>query len=543
RKAPGAASMRKPTRLASAAAFAAALAFAPAAPRAQTLAVGLAAPVTSIDPHFHNLGPNNALTMHIFDALVERDGRARPYPSLAESWRVINDTTWEFKLRRDVTWHDGRPFTADDVVFTFARVPTVANSPGGFQGFLRAITRVETPDPHTLIIHTGAPHPLMPLDLASVRIIARHAAEGASTEDFNTGRAAIGTGPYRLVSYRSGDRVELARHEGYWGPREPWARSVQRFLTNDAARTAALLAGDVEFIEQIPTSDLARLRRDARVTVTEIPSLRTVFIAPDYTRDGGSPLITDNAGQPLPRNPFRDLRVRQALSMAINRDALVERVMEGAATATAQWLPEGAFGYHPGVRPTRFDSEAARRLLAEAGYPEGFRITLATPNDRWPNDARLAQAVAQMWTRVGVRTAVDALPWTGFVPRRMRYDYAVQVGAWGSSTGEASNYLVNTIATRDRTRLTGANNNSGWSSPAFDALVARGSATLDDEAREAIWREAVELYDREQPLIQLVQYINTWAVRRGLSHDPRMDERTLAMGVRPVAAGTAATPR
>ena len=499
---------------------------------AQTLNVGLAAPVTTIDPHFHNVGPNNALTMHIFDRLVERDGRARPHPSLAESWRVIDDTTWEFKLRRGVTWHDGRPFTADDVVFTFARVPNVPNSPGGFQGFLRAITRVETPDPYTLIIHTAQPHPLMPLDLASVSIIARHAAEGLGTEDYNTGRAAIGTGPYRLVSYRSGDRVELARYDGFWGPRELWARSVQRFVTNDAARTAALLAGDVDIVEQIPTSDLARLRRDNRVTVTEIPSTRTVYMVPDYSRSGGTPLITDNAGQPLQANPFQDVRVRRALSMAINRDALVERVMEGAATATAQWLPEGAFGYNPTIRPMPFDPDGARRLLAEAGFPEGFRITLHTPNDRWPNDSRLAQAVAQMWTRIGVRTQVEALPWTAFVPRRARIEFAMQLGAWGSSTGEGSNFLVNTIATNNRQRLTGANNNARFSSPVFDELAARGSSTLDDARREAIWQEAVALYAQEQPLIQLVQYINTWAVRRGLTHDPRMDERTIAMGVR-----------
>jgi peptide/nickel transport system substrate-binding protein len=500
---------------------------------AQTLTLGSAAPVTTIDPHFHNVGPNNALTMHIFDRLVERDGRARPRPSLAESWRVVSDTVWEFKLRAGVTWHDGRPFTADDVVFTFSRVPNVPNSPGGFQGFLRAITRVEVVDPLTIRLHTGAPHPLMPLDLASVSIIARHAAEGAATEDFNTGRAAIGTGPYRLVSYRSGDRVEMTRNDAYFGGAEPWARVSYRIASNDAARTAALLAGDLDVIEQVPTSDLARLRRDNRVTVTEIPSLRTVYMAPDYTRDGGTPLVTDNAGQPLPVNPFKDVRVRRALSMAINRQALVDQVMEGAATATAQWLPEGAFGYNPRVRPRAYDPDGARRLLAEAGYPNGFRVTIHTPNDRWPNDARLTQAIGQMWTRIGVRTQIDALPWTAFVPRRARLEYAMQMAAWGSSTGEGSNFLVNTIATNNRQLLTGANNNARFSSPAFDALAARGSATLDDERREAIWHEAVELFAQEEPVIQLVQYINTWAARRGLTHDPRMDERTIAMGVRP----------
>jgi peptide/nickel transport system substrate-binding protein len=523
--------MRHSLRGALLGALCAALLAAPAA--AQTLTIGAGAPVTSIDPHFHNLGPNNALTMHIFDRLVERDGRARPHPSLATGWRAVSERVWEFALREGVSWHDGRPFTAEDVVFSFARVPNVPNSPGGFQGFLRAIERVEVVNPHLIRLHTRAPHPLMPLDLASVSIIARHAAEGLATEDFNSGRAAIGTGPYRLAAFRAGDRVEMVRHDGYFGGREPWARVNYRMLLNDASRTAALLAGDVDLIEQIATSDLARLRRDPRVTVTEIPSLRTVYIAPDWSREGAPPGVTDNAGNPLPANPFRDPRVREALSLAIHRDALVERVMEGAATSTAQWLPAGAFGHNPDIRPDPFDPERARRLLAEAGFPEGFRLTLATPNDRWPNDARIAQAVAQMWTRIGVRTAVEALPWTGFVPRRARLEFGIQIAAWGSSTGEASNFLVNIVASHDRQRLTGANNNARYSSPRFDAFIAEASATMDEEQREAMWREAVRMFAEERPVIQLVQYLNTWAVRRGLRHDPRMDERTIAMGVRP----------
>jgi peptide/nickel transport system substrate-binding protein len=335
-----------------------------------------------------------------------------------------------------------------------------------------------------------------------------------------------------MVSYRLGDRTELERNPAYFGGAEPWARVNYRIITNDGARTAALLAGDVDLIEQVPTSDLARLRRDARVTITSIPSLRTVYLVPDYGREGGDPQVTDNAGNPLPQNPFRDARVRRALSMAINRQALADQVMEGAATATAQWLPEGAFGYNREVRPRAFDPEGARRLLAEAGFPEGFRVTLTGPNDRWPNDGRLVQAIAQMWTRVGVRTQVQAFPWTGFVPRRMRFEFAVQLAAWGSSTGEASNFLANVVASRDRARLTGANNNARFSDPAFDDLLARASATMDDERREAMWHEAVVRYAAEEPYIQLIQYVNNWAVRRGMTHDPRMDERTVAMGVR-----------
>ena len=505
----------------------------PFAAHAQTLNIGAAAPVTTIDPHFHNMGPNNALAMHLFDKLVERDGQSRLRPGLATSWRAISDNEWEFVLREGVTWHDGRPFTADDILFSFARIPDVPNSPGGFGGFLRLIERVEVPQPNILRIHTRQPNPQMPLDLASVIIVSRHAGEGMATEDYNSGRAAIGTGPYRLVSYRAGDRVEMVRSDGYWGGQEPWARVNYRMVLNDAARTAALLAGDVDLIEQIPTSDIGRFRRDARLQVTEIASLRTVFMAPNFSREGATPLVTDNAGQPLPTNPFRDVRVRRALSLAINRDALVERVMEGGAVSTAQWLPEGAFGYNPAVRPPRFDPDAAKRLLAEAGFPDGFRMTVHTPNDRWPNDARITQAVAQMWTRIGLRVQVEALPFSAFVPRRARQEFAMQLGAWGSSTGEASNFMLNIVSSYDRQKLTGSNNAGRYSNADMDTLTARASVVMDDARREAMWREAVTMVADDLPTIQLFQLNNAWALRRGLVHEPRMDERTVAMGVRP----------
>jgi len=505
----------------------------PATAPSQTLNIGIGGAITSIDPHFFNAAPNNSLSQHIFDRLVERDSRARLYPGLAASWSAVSETVWEFKLRPGVKWHDGHDFTADDVAFTLGRAPNVPNSPGGFGGFVRAITRVEVVDPLTIRLHTAQPHPLLPTEMAAVAIVSRHAGEGAGTEDYNSGRAAIGTGPYRFVSYASGDRTVLARNEAWFGPREPWAQVNYRFIGNDAARTAALLAGDVDMIDQVPSSDLPRLRREAqRVTLAEIQGLRVIYLFPDFSRTGNVPFVTDNAGQPLAQNPFGDLRVRRALSMAINRQALTTQVMEGTATPNGQWLPPGAFGHNPEIPVPAFDPEGAKRLLAEAGFPQGFRVTLHSPNDRYPNDARTAQAVAQMWARIGVQTQVEALPWASFSGRNSRQEFAIRLLGWGSSTGEASYTLVNVLGTFDRERRTGASNNGRYSNPALDALTARAVSTIDDEQREAMLRDAVKLAMEDVAIMPLFQLTNSWALRRGLRYDARMDERTIAMGVR-----------
>ncbi|MBR0648895.1 ABC transporter substrate-binding protein [Roseomonas terrae] len=499
---------------------------------AQNLTMGAGAPATSLDPHFFNAAPNSSVAAHIFSRLVERDAQVRPQPGLAESWRPISETVWEFKLRPGVKWHDGRDFTADDVVFTFERAPNVPNSPGGFGGFLRMVSRVEVVDPLTLRIHTRAPHPLLPVDLSYVFIISRHAGQGASTEDYNSGRAAIGTGPYRLRSNTPGERVDFERNDAYYGGREPWARATYRVIANDSARTAALIAGDVDLIDQVPSSDLERLRRETRVALHQIQGLRMIYLQADFTRTANVPGVTDNAGQPLPANPFLDVRVRRALSIGVNREALAERVMEGTAAPSGQWLPPGVYSYNPDVPPPAFDPDGARRLLAEAGYPQGFRVVLTTPNDRYPNDARTAQAVAQMWTRIGVRTEIQALPWTSFSARAARQEFGIRLAGWGSSTGEASYAAINIIGTYNREQRRGASNSGRYSNPAMDALVDRATATLDDEARERVLHEVIKMAMDDQAVVPLFHLINTWATRRGVAYEARMDESTRAMAAR-----------
>ena len=499
---------------------------------AQTLTMGVGAPSTSLDPHFFNAAPNGSVASHLFSRLVERDARARPQPGLAESWRAVSDTVWEFKLRPGVTWHDGRNFTADDVVFTFERAPNVPNSPGGFGGFLRMVQAVEVVDPLTLRITTKAPHPLLPIDLSYIFIVSRHAGQGATTDDYNSGRAAIGTGPFRLRANTPGERVEFDRNGAYFGPAEPWARVTWRVIANDSARTAALLSGDVDLIDQVPSSDLDRLRRESRVALHQIQGLRMIYLQADFSRDGNVPGVADNAGQPIATNPFRDVRVRRALSIGINRQALTDRVMEGTAAPSGQWLPPGVYSYNPDVPPPAFDPDGARRLLAEAGFPQGFRLVLTTPNDRYPNDARTAQAVAQMWTRIGIRTEVQALPWSSFSARSARQEFGFRLAGWGSSTGEASYAAINIMGTYNREQRRGASNAGRYSNPAMDALVDRATTILDDGARERVLQEVVKVAMDDQAVIPLFHLINTWATRQGVTYEARMDESTRAMAAR-----------
>jgi peptide/nickel transport system substrate-binding protein len=309
---------------------------------AADLRIGIGADVTAIDPHFHNVTPNNNVAAHIFDYLVLRDERQKPIPGLAESWKTVDALTWEFKLRKGVKFHDGSDFTAADVVASIERVPQVPNSPSPFTAYTKQIKEIIVVDPYTIRFKTASPYPLMPTDMTQVAIISKQAAK-ASTEDFNNGKAAIGTGPYKLVHYAKGDRIELARNDAYWGGKTPWEKVTLRLLPNDASRVAALLAGDVQAIEYVPTADVARIRSDKMLNVYTVVADRLIYLHMDSDRDI-SPFVTDRDGKPLTRNPLKDARVRKAISKAINRPAIVDKVMEGQAVAAGQLLADGMFG-------------------------------------------------------------------------------------------------------------------------------------------------------------------------------------------------------
>lgn len=496
----------------------------------QALTLAVAAPPTSLDPHYHTLSPNNMMAEHFFDQLVGRDAKAQLRPGLAESWRLVDDTTWEFKLRRGVKFSNGDDFTAEDVLFTIKRVPNVVNSPGSFAIYTKGIASSEVVDPHTIRFRTNGVYPLLPQDLSQVYIICKAVGDNVSTGEFNNGRAVIGTGPFRLASFTPDDRVVMTRNDAYWGEKPDWAQVTYRFNANDGVRVAALLSGDVQMIDVVPPNDMPRLRSTQGLSFAEIPSLRCIYLKLDTAHEV-SPYITGPNGEKLDRNPLRDLRVRRALSMAINRQAIVERVMQGAATPIGQMMPPGANGYLTDLPPPAFDPDRAKALLTEAGYPNGFQIGLIGPNNRYVNDAQIIQAIGQMWQRIGIRTRVEAMPFAVLAQRQARNDMSAMLIGWATS-GEPSTALRGNLTTRIPEKGFGTVNFSGYSNASVDRLVEEGLRTADNGKREEVFKQAMRVAMEDVALITLHMQKNIWALRGGLTYEARADEYTVAAGVR-----------
>lgn len=494
------------------------------------LTIAFGDPVSSLDPQLNNFAGDRSVDLHFFDLLIENHTEGGLQPGLALSWKPVGERVWEFILRPGVTWSDGKAFTADDVVFSYARAPDVPGSTASFAGYLRTVEKVEATGPLTLRVTTKEPNPLLPLNLASVHIVSRHATEGASSNDFNSGKAMVGTGPYTFVSFTPGERVRMKARPDYWGGKPDWDEVDYRYVASAPARTAALLAGDVDVIDKVSVSDLAQIRSRKEVVLYAYPGLRMLLLQPSFS-EKPSPFALANDGSPLPKNPMLDIRVRRALTMAVNRDALCDRLMNGTATPTGQWMPEGSFGYDPSIRPPAFEPDKARALLAEAGYPDGFQLTLHLPNDRYVLGPQVAQAVAQMWTRVGVKTQVEAVPWSVYSSGVKTGDYAMTTLAWGNGTGEGSYALINVLGSVDPRQGRGVSNWGRYSNPQVDQALEDAMAAFDDAKREAILQKSAQVVAEDAGIIPLFHYQNLWAAKRHLKVTPQTSDRTTAMMV------------
>lgn len=474
---------------------------------AEDFKIGMVSPPSAMGPHASSMIANVLVQNHLFESLVGEDINNNLVPKLALSWRNVDKLTWEFKLRKGVKFHDGSVMTAEDVVYSLERVKMY--KAGGFAENVNGMT-FKIVDPATIRVTTEGLAPELPFAMVGVSIMSKKASTGVKSDELDAGKGLVGTAPYKFVRFRRDDRLELARHEGYWGNKPAWSTVTLRFITNPGTRLAALLAGDVQAIERVPSQDLAKVRANPAFTTYARTSTRVSYLTPDVFRKV-SPFVTAKDGKALDRNPLMDARVRQALSMAISRDMIRDRVLEGLGEPTGNLVPSFRDGYDPSLKVPRHDPVGARKLLAQAGYPDGFALTLHAPSDRTPN---VAIAIASMWARIGVATKIDGAPNSVFYTRARSFDYSMSLMNIDVPGGKLSAMVGGMLMCPNEAKGTGSVNMGRYCNPALDVLAENGSETLDDKARQALFQQAAAIGMNDAAIIPLYHMVSSWAMKK-----------------------------
>ena len=502
---------------------------------AAELTIGTRSEMT-MDPHFFWSTPNRAYNVQIYGSLVRLDNSMRTRPMIAKEWSLVDGTTWDFEIDPTARFHNGAKVTAKDVEVSFDRALNLENAAASYKGALRGVESVRAIDGDTIRVKTKEPNPALLHQVAQVSIIPADIAASANQMDFIAGKAVVGAGPYKFVEFKAGDRLVIERNEDYFGPKAKWDRVTFRVISDDAARVAALLGGDVDVIDFVPPVDLARLKQEKDIKVHRGTSDRTMFLIPDVGRDV-SPFVTDKEGNALDKNPLQDVRVRKAIAMAIDRDALVARIMDGAGTPANQNVAPRVLGHAPGLPEIKYDLEAARTLLADAGYPDGFGLTIHCTNDRYVNDGRICQALGQMLARLGLDMKVEALPKAVMFPRIRDAEgerTSLMLLSFGSGTsGDAGGTLTHTIHTYDKDRGFGTWNVGRYSNNGVDKIIEEAVTTLDADARASLQSKAISMAMADMAVIPLFYNNVIVASRADLEYTIYADQSTVADAATP----------
>lgn len=503
-----------------------------ASAQAQDLTMGYSSEPLSMDPQFTRANPNQIIAGQIYNRLTDPGRQGETTPSLAESWENTDPLTWIVHLRKGVKWHDGSDFTAADVVYSLERAPNVPNSPASFADSVSEIATMEVMDDYTIKFTTNQPSPLFMNNIGYVYIVAKAVAEGKDNADFNSGLAAIGTGAYKLVSWTPGDRLELVRNDDFWGDKPAFEHVTIRFIPNDAARIAALRSGAVDIIDTVPPLDAQSMRSDNRLKVYSAPSLRIVYLA--LNQNPAAPGLTDLSGKALPENPLMDPRVRRAVALMIDRTAIVDRLFLGAGEPANQFINSQSFGYNPDLPPIDPNIDAAKALLAEAGYPDGFGISIYSSNDRFTGDSDLAQVLGQMLTRGGLKVnEVATLPYSVYSKAAANNEYASFIFSYGNATAELLRGGLATLRTRNKDAGVGNLNRFDYSNPEVDALLDAASQEFNEAKRRQLLFEVAEKVYDDMAFVPLMFQQVIWASNTDVDFDAWSDERSYAMRATP----------
>ncbi len=486
--------------------------------------------ILTLDPHSQNHATTNAILQHAYEGLTRYNAKYEPEPALATKWTQISPTQVRFELRRGVKFHDGSPFTADDVLFSFGRI----KQPQGTMAiYVAGIAELKKIDDHTVDFILSGPNPVLLRNIADFFIMSKTWAEKNKTanvqdykakEENHASRNVNGTGSYRITGWTPDQRITLVANPDWWDKANASnvTEVVYTPIKADATRVAALLSGDVDMVTDLPTQDVARLRGDSKLKVVDGNEVRTIFIALDQF----SPELkySDVKG----KNPFKDKRVREALNIAIDREGIKRATMRGLSLPASIMVAPGVNGHSAELdAPIKPDPERAKKLLAEAGYPNGFEFQLSCPNNRYVNDEEVCQNLVSMWARVGIKTRLAAEGFATFIQKVQNFDTSAYLLGWGVATFDAQYSLQSLV----RTRTTGADGNFNFgrvSDAKVDQLVDAMKTETDVAKRNGLIREALVRTRDEFLYVPLHHQLRPWAMKAGVTTLHRADDRPAA---------------
>ena len=481
---------------------------------AQTVRIANQGDALSMDPHSLNETLQLSGTGNFYEPLVGRNNDLSLTPMLAPSWKQTSPTVWRFELRKGVQFHDGTPFTADDVVFSLARTQVEGSDMKSYTNDFKEVRKI---DSHTVEIETKTPFPILPDVLSLVYIMSKKWCETnqatvpvdrrkgvENTASFK----ANGTGPFRVRERQPNVRTVFTRNGSYWGKIEGNVTEVVFTpIGNDATRVAALLSGEVDVMEPVPVQDIDRVNSSANTRAVTGPELRTIFLGMDQKRDE---LLYSNVKG---KNPFKDKRVRQAFYQAIDIKGIKKTVMRGASNPSAQLVGPGINGFQPEMKRLPYDVEAAKKLMAEAGYPNGFEVSMNCPNDRYVNDGRICQTVAANLSRINVKINLQAETKGTYFPKVLRRDTSFYMLGWTPATYDAHN-AMNAIMRCVDDKGAGQFNLGAYCNPKVDELTLKVQAETDKNKRNAYIKEAFDLHAADVGHIPLHQQALAWGVNK-----------------------------
>ena len=523
--------MKQPIAAAVVAALGLAVAIGPAELGAKTLRWASQGDIATHDPHAQNESFNNQFNGQIYEQLLVRDKNMKPIPSLATEWKQTSPNTWVFKLRQGVKWHDGSNFTADDVVFSITRAQADTSN---MKVYGNAIGKPRKIDDYTVELTTPVPNPVL-VDMVSagnIFMMSKAWCEKNKVEkpqDFKNKeetfaiRNAMGTGAFMLVTREPDVKTVLKKNPNWWGIKEKrFEGNVDEVIYTpikaQGTRFAALLSGEVDFILDPPVQDLDRLKQQKALKIYEGRENRIIFIGMDQARDE---LLYSNVKG---KNPFKDKRVRQALYQAADVDALKKTVMRGLSVPTAINVSNPSAAGIPAAMDKRYPLElnAAKKLLAEAGYPNGFEVTLDCPNDRYINDEKICVALAAMWSKIGVTVKVAALPKANYFPKVQKLDTSMYMLGWGGATTDAIFTLKPVLHSRND-KGAGEYNWGNYKVAEFDDLIDRAEGEMDLPKRQQMINQAMKMHHDNVLHIPLHLQVIPWASKSTVSVVHRPD--------------------